>query len=176
MGLLAGGEYLSDLDSISSARSGDEEAMTRLIEHSVRYKAHVVERDEREGGLRSILNYGHTIGHGLEAASGYGLSHGEAISLGMVCAAGISNDRAGFDSRERQRNLLLAAGLPVTLADFEVNRVLTAMSRDKKRGAGDGAGDHRFVLLEGFGEPVWGVRVTDEEVVRAMEVLRESPV
>ncbi|WP_119068082.1 3-dehydroquinate synthase [Rubrobacter indicoceani] len=172
MGLLAGGEYFRDLDAISAARSGDSGPLVKLIEHAVRYKASVVERDEREGGLRSVLNYGHTIGHGLEAASGYRLSHGEAISLGMVCAAKIGAKHTGFDLMERQRELLLACGLPVTQTGFDAGAVLAAMSRDKKRAAEDGARMHRFVLLEEIGRPVWGVSVSEPEVIEALETLK----
>ncbi|MGI8649625.1 MAG: 3-dehydroquinate synthase [Rubrobacter sp.] len=172
MGLLAGGDFFDDLSTLGPARSGDAGKLARLIEHSVRYKAYVVERDEREGGLRSVLNYGHTIGHGLEAASGYEFSHGEAISLGMVCAARIGArrsgaGRSGFDGTKLQRELLTAAGLPVELPDFESETVLAAMSRDKKRSSKDA--DHRFVLLDGIGNPVWGIPVTDEEVLEAMD-------
>lgn len=173
MGLLAGGEYYRDLALVDRALERDPEALRRLVLHAVRFKASVVERDEREGGLRAVLNYGHTIGHGLEAAAGYDLLHGEAISLGMLAAAELSFRRYGpdfhKDFREEQRSLLAAAGLPTELPAgaiaFESERVLAAMRRDKKRRGGE----HRFVLLRGAGEPEWDVPVGEEEI---REVLR----
>lgn len=169
MGMLAGGDFFDDLSSLlEPARSGDARSLSRLIEHSVRYKASVVEHDEREVGIRSVLNYGHTIGHGLEAASGYGLSHGEAISLGMTCAARIGARRTATDLTSLQTELLIAAGLPIRVPDVDRDEVLRAMGRDKKRSSKDGFGEHRFVLLDGIGNPVWGVPVTDDEVLESL--------
>lgn len=171
MGLLAGGDFYRDLSLLESAREGDEGALRTLVAHSVRFKAGVVAEDEREGGRRAILNYGHTIGHGVEAAAGYTLSHGEAIALGMRAAARLSEARFGMELAEEQDALLRAAGLPLRAGEVaggvEPDAVLAAMGRDKKRRSGDAG--HRFVLLEGVGRPVWGVPVTDAEAESAME-------
>lgn len=167
MGLLSGGDFYRYMHLLEEARAGDEDALRTLVAHSVRFKAGVVAEDEREGGRRAILNYGHTIGHGIEAAAGYTLAHGEAIGLGMRAAARLSEDRFGVRLVEEQDGLLRAAGLPLEAGGVEPAEVLGAMGRDKKRRS-DEAG-HRFVLLEGIGHPVWDVPVTDEEAANAME-------
>ena len=97
MGLLAGGGYFDALDGLAPARDRDPGALRDLILHSVRFKAGVVAEDELEAGRRAILNYGHTIGHGLEAASGYAVSHGEAVAAGMVAAAHLARAKLGVD-------------------------------------------------------------------------------
>ncbi|AHY46749.1 aroB: 3-dehydroquinate synthase [Rubrobacter radiotolerans] len=172
MGLLAGGDFFRDLALIPEARAGEPEALIALTGHSVRYKASVVAADEREGGLRAVLNYGHTLGHALEAASGYGLAHGEAVAVGMCFAARLSERRFGAELLTLHRELLQKAGLPVEvpeLGEEGLRDVLGALGRDKKRRAADGAGEHRFILLRAVGEPEWGVPVSEREVVEVLE-------
>lgn len=164
MALLSGGDYLEDLRLIEAARAGDPDALHALVAHSVSFKASVVADDERETGRRAILNYGHTIGHGLEAAAEYSLPHGEAIAAGMVFAARLSRERYGTDLVELHEDLLRRAGLPTRPPAFDLEKVLKAMGADKKRRSGDGAVEHRFVLLEDTGRPVWGVPVHEAEV------------
>jgi 3-dehydroquinate synthase len=168
MGLLAGGDYFADLDKIEAARAGDLDALQTLILHSVHFKAQVVAEDELERGRRAILNYGHTIGHGLEAAADYALPHGEAVSAGLVAAALLSQERLGTDLVALHEDLLRSAGLPLKVHNIEGERALSAISRDKKRRVADGAGGFRFVLLEDVGQPLWGVPVGEEEVRRAI--------
>ncbi len=170
MGLLCGGEYFQDLDRLEDARAGAPEALWDLVTHSVGFKASVVAEDELEGGRRAILNYGHTIGHGIEAAAGYAVPHGEAISAGMVAAARLSREQFGTDLVGTHERLLKSAGLPLRAPGLAPEAVITAMGRDKKRRSGDG-GLHRFVLLEDVGRPVWGVTVGDEEVREALEAV-----
>jgi 3-dehydroquinate synthase len=167
MGLLAGGAFFEDLSRLRAARSGDLEALEALVLHSVRFKAGVVAGDELETGERAILNYGHTIGHGLEAAAGYALPHGEAISIGMLAAARIAKRRLGADLIEEHEALLRCADLPLEVQALETDAVLSAMARDKKRRQGDDS--YRFVLLEGVGSPVRDVPVGEDEVRRAIE-------
>lgn len=176
MGLLAGGEFFRDLSRLGAARGRDGAALERLVTRSVGYKAGVVAGDEREGGPRAVLNYGHTIGHALEAVSNYSLAHGEAVSIGMELAAGISKARYGTDVSSVQTELLREAGLPVEMPEFDAEKVLGAMRRDKKRASADGAGTHRFVLLEEVGRPVWGVSVSNDEVRRVLERASEGGV
>jgi 3-dehydroquinate synthase len=93
----------------------DPAQLERVVDQSLRHKAAVVVSDEREGGLRKILNFGHTIGHALEASAGYGsYFHGEAVAIGMVAAAGLSSAYAGLSAGEADRlvRLIEAAGLP----------------------------------------------------------------
>ena len=166
MGLLSGGQYFEGLDGVGAARFGDPDALRALILASVRFKAQVVAEDELEAGRRAILNYGHTIGHALEAATGYALPHGEAVAAGMVAAAHLAREKLGTDLVSLHEDLLISAGLSTRVPDLDLQKVLAAMGRDKKRRAADEA--HRFVLLEGVGRPVWGVPVREEEARRAI--------
>jgi 3-dehydroquinate synthase len=165
MGLLSGGDYFAHLDRIEAARAGDTEAMHTLILHSIRFKAQIVAEDALERGRRAILNYGHTIAHGLEAAADYSLPHGEAVSAGVVAAAYLSREKLGTDLVGLHEKLLNSAGLPLTVPNVEVDKVLSAMGRDKKRRAG---GEYNFVLLEEVGRPLWGVPVAEDEARRAI--------
>jgi len=119
-----------------------------MIGQSVAIKAAVVGRDEKESGARRVLNFGHTLGHAFEAK--LGLSHGEAVSLGMVAAADLSVRRGLLSVEEagRLRGLLGRLGLP-TDAAFDPDIILDAVRRDKKR---SGAG-LKFVFLRRIGEP-----------------------
>ena len=173
MGLLAGGDFFEALDMLDGARSRDYRALQTLIAHSVRFKAEVVAEDEFEGGRRAVLNYGHTIGHGLEAAAGYGLPHGEAISIGMAAAARLTRRKYGEDRVALHEDLLKTAGLPTKVREVDVDRVISMIGRDKKRRTSDGVGGHRFVMLEDIGSPVWDVPVSDEEVCEAIEAVIE---
>ena len=168
MGLLTGSEFFEDLGRLAEARSGDKEALQALILHSVRAKAAVVAEDEHETGLRAILNYGHTIGHGLEAAANYDLPHGEAVAAGMLAAARLSRELLGTDLLEAHENLLRAADLPLRVPAVDVESVLKAMGRDKKRQTSDQAHTYRFVLLEDVGRPRRDVPVGVVEARRAI--------
>lgn len=169
MGLLAGGEYFSALDRVGDALAGDGEALRDLILHSVRFKAGVVADDEREAGRRAILNYGHTIAHGLEAATNYSIPHGRAVAAGMKAAAILSRDAFGTDLLDVHERLLKAAGLSEPLLDVPAAKVIDAMRRDKKRSSSDA--EHRFVLLEDLGRPRWNVPVSDRQALDSLEVV-----
>jgi 3-dehydroquinate synthase len=132
-------------------------------------KAEVVGQDETEGGLRAILNFGHTIGHGLEAISGYGrYLHGEAISIGQVLAARLSAEVCGLEQSEveRIRELFERAGLPteVRLSAKQRVRLIEAMRHDKKVVGGTIG----FVLAERIGRVRYGKVVAMESVERVL--------
>jgi 3-dehydroquinate synthase len=117
---------------------GDIEALAGAVERSVRAKARVVLADEREreGGGRSALNYGHTLGHALEAVHGYrGLRHGDAVAIGMRAASLLSVRLAGLSpgARARQEALLDGFGLPRSIENVALRALLSAMRHDKKR-------------------------------------------
>jgi 3-dehydroquinate synthase len=173
MGLLSGAAFFDDLDLIWASRTGDLDALQTLILDSIRFKASVVAEDELEGGLRAILNYGHTIGHALEAAAGYDLPHGTAVAAGMIAAANLSRRRFGRDLTGVHLDLIGAAGLPHRVPDVGVERVLLAMGRDKKRSAADGLIKHNFVLLEDIGSPVRNVPVSEQEAGEAIGAIVE---
>ena len=134
--------------------------LLNTITRSCRIKAEIIERDEIETkGLREILNYGHTIGHGLEAAGGYKkLHHGEAISIGMVGASRIAYKMGLLSERAlaRQVNLFKAVGLPVAISPLNIDRITKAITLDKKsRGK-----TLRFVLPKRIGRVVVSDKVS----------------
>lgn len=135
-GVVLDAAYFGELERETGALlARDLAVLERVIAGSCRLKASVVERDEREAELRAVLNYGHTIGHALEAASGYAVyTHGEAVSLGMAAEARLARrlGLAGAETVERQERLLAAVGLPIRMAPLDHGAVLAAMSRDKK--------------------------------------------
>lgn len=115
----------------------DSDLIGKVVAKCCAIKAKVVETDEKEGGLRAILNFGHTIGHAIEAVSGYGsYLHGEAISIGMVKAGILSSELTGFPAEHQERlvNLLKLTGLPtdISLTTARKNKILAAMTLDKK--------------------------------------------
>lgn len=132
-------------------------------------KSEVVSQDETESGLRAILNFGHTIGHALEAISCYGkYLHGEAISIGQVLAARLSQELAGLPPKDVHRitTLFSKAGLPVSvnLTAAEKRKLMAAMTLDKK--VTDGT--VKFVLAEKIGRVVFGQPVSAERIERAL--------
>jgi 3-dehydroquinate synthase len=138
-------------------------ALARAVQRSCEIKAWVVGQDERESGVRAILNFGHTFGHAIEAGLGYGeWLHGEAVGCGMVMATHLSHRLGLVDAAfvERITKLVLAAGLPVRGPAFGADRYLALMRLDKKAEAGD----IRFVVIESPGRA--GVRPAPEAMVR----------
>lgn len=117
-------------------RAGDATAMGRAVRMSVQLKAHIVSEDEREGGVRRLLNFGHTVGHAIEAASGYaGMRHGEAVALGMIAAFDVAAALGDEVQAHRARliRLLEALGLPHDLRGQVSSEALGFLKTDKKR-------------------------------------------
>ena len=131
----------------------DAGALAYAIQRSCEIKADVVRQDERESGLRAILNFGHTFGHAIENGLGYGKwLHGEAVGCGMVMAADLSR-RLGFidlPAQQRIAAVVRAAGLPVVAPDLGNERWLELMQVDKK----NEGGEIRFILLKPLGTPL----------------------
>lgn len=141
-----------------------------VIRRNVSLKAAVVEADEREAGIRAHLNFGHTIGHGIEAA-GYSLLHGEAVAVGMAAALAIARELELIDAafEQRVRDVIDAYGLPLH-ADVDPRTVREKMSSDKKRAAGK----QRWVLpVQGGGVVLTG-DVPDDCVIRAIARVTQS--
>jgi len=132
--------------------------LSQILNRSCQAKADVVSKDEREGGLRAILNYGHTIGHAVESLTGYRLvNHGEAVAIGMVAAGQIAVELQMWQQVEcdRQNALIQKAGLPIKLpAGVDIDAIVAALQSDKKVLAGK----VRFVLPTQIGT----VTVTDQ--------------
>jgi 3-dehydroquinate synthase len=151
----------------------DAAVLKRIVSSSVAVKAEVVGIDERESGLRMILNFGHTIGHAIEAATGYKkLLHGEAIAWGMLAALHISRSRVLLSDKDAARieEIIHAYG-PLRRFRARLPEILDASGRDKK----NKAGTRRFVLTSGIGKSVVVENVTDTEMISAIEhTLREA--
>jgi 3-dehydroquinate synthase len=138
---------------IAALLAREPEALTYAIARSCEIKAKVVARDEREHDLRAILNFGHTFGHAIEAATGYETYlHGEAVGLGMLLAADLSQRLGLIDAgvKNRIRDLLQRAGLPTEVPRIGATRALELMQMDKKVRAGA----LRLVLLEKLGRAI----------------------
>ena len=135
-GIVLDAEYFDDMErSAAALLARDPATLERLIGGSCRLKADVVARDEREAELRAVLNYGHTIGHALEAATGFDRwTHGEAVSLGIVAEARLARRLGLTDAATvgRQERLLAALGLPTRVAAVDLDAVIGAIARDKK--------------------------------------------
>jgi 3-dehydroquinate synthase len=147
-----------------------EELMTELVARNVAIKAAVVSADEREAGERAHLNFGHTIGHGLEAFAGYGgLGHGQAVALGMVAACRIAVSRGLMepDAAERVESLLARLGLPVRRPDLDAQAIWQIMQHDKKTRAGQ----VRMVLPVMLGAAAMFDDITPQSVRDALEYL-----
>lgn len=122
-------------ENVPALHSLDMEFYTRIIKRCCEIKAEVVSRDERESGLRAILNYGHTFGHAIELLSDFGLAHGAAVAMGMAAAAelGVLSGRIPAAYAGRQKALLANIGLPTSLpSGFDPEKIYDAMLRDKK--------------------------------------------
>ncbi len=148
----------------------DAAMLEAIVARCLRHKGYVVERDEREAELRSILNFGHTVGHALENSSGYGrYLHGEAIAIGMCAALRLSHLLAGLTAaeEERMRRLIGAYGLPTRMpAGWCSDAFRQALARDKKRSAGG----IRFVLVPKLGRTTSRTLELDEILPLLAEV------
>jgi 3-dehydroquinate synthase len=163
------------LDALEQAASEgglrDPLFLERIVGGACRIKKQLVEGDERDRGLRRILNFGHTVGHAAEAASGYGLSHGEAVAIGMVAAARLSAKLHGLPAAEAERieALLTAVGLPVRLpAGLETEALLGRLAADKKRENGT----VHYVLIKKLGMPFTNGGVPEGILRETLEGMR----
>ena len=163
-------DELADLDPESRDVPAD------LIARNIAIKARVVEADEQETQqVRALLNFGHTIGHGIEASLPYGeLLHGEAISLGMRAALFLSARLQGLEPSDCTKviHLLKRFNLPLTLPDsISTDDVMQKLSTDKKFSKGA----IRFVLLDQLGHATVSSEVTSKDLIEAIEHLRTEP-
>ncbi len=165
------------LDALLDLQRGDHPATEEIIARNVAIKARIVEADEKEtAGTRAFLNFGHTIGHAIEAAAGYGnMFHGEAIALGIRAALYLSEKHAGLDPAFSQKVLaaLQHFDLPLVLDDkpeFRDESLIPRLQRDKK----SENGMPNFVLLKEPGSPVLSKFVTNTDITEAIEQLRST--
>ncbi len=158
--LIAGGELWDRV------RGGAEPGSPDVVAACAHIKLRIVARDERDGGARQSLNLGHTVGHAIEAVTGYATyRHGEAVGLGLLAALRLSGSD---DLRAEVAELLHARGLPTQLSDVDPDAVVMATARDKKR---MGEGPVPFVLLPEPGDPRPGSPVPPRELIAAVREL-----
>lgn len=136
-GVILDAAFFDELEtSLAAIAAREPGTLQGVVARCCRLKADVVEKDEREEtGLRAVLNYGHTFCHAIETVTGYGrFLHGEAVSIGMLCASRLAERLGRVDARftERQRALLESLGLPVAMPDVDHESLVAAMQRDKK--------------------------------------------
>ena len=157
-------EFFAYLEkNLDRIKSLDEKLLEEIVYKSAKSKAEVVEKDEKDSGLRNILNYGHTVGHAIESASDFKVEHGEAVALGMLAAGRISNKLGLMGKNEliRLKDIIQRAELTTVLPDLEVDRLTQAMKHDKKILGGK----IRFVLPQSLGS----VFITDEVSLSLVE-------
>ncbi len=165
--------YLADLEKdIPCVMKGEVGATARVVVRSIEIKAEVVSKDERESGLRKVLNFGHTLGHAVEAAAGFSLSHGSCVALGMVLEARIG-ERIGVTQEGTSAMLgriLRPLGLSDSLPQGLEPEVILGLTRSDKKGRG---GRPRYVLLAQAGQVAagegWAREVPDDVVLDVLE-------
>ncbi len=161
--MLEAAEHLSQLSRVSPT------LLAEILRRSAQAKVDVVSQDEKEAGIRAILNYGHTIGHAIESLTGYKVvNHGEAVAIGMVAAGqlAVATDLWSANDAARQDVVILKTGLPTTLpAGININEVVTALSLDKKVSAGQ----VRFILPTKIGAAAVIDRITNAAVTKVLQ-------
>ncbi len=143
-------------ENLDKVKSLEDETLEEVVLRSARIKAEVVEKDERDLGLRNILNFGHTVGHAIETVSDFNVEHGGAVAIGMVAAGRIATKLDILDKNElkRLKNLIKRAGLPTEVPSTETEKIIQIMKHDKKILRGK----IRFVLPKVIGS----VFITDD--------------
>lgn len=159
------------LENIYEIDDREADVLQEMVYRSCVIKKKVVEKDPTEQGERALLNFGHTIGHGIEKASNFSLLHGECVALGCIAAADISYKRhlIGEDEYLEIRDMFVPFHLPITLREisFTAQEVVENTKSDKK----NASGTLRFILLERLGKAVIEETVTEKELLEAVEDL-----
>ncbi len=166
---LDGGDFLSKIENCSRKDiSATSEILRYAIDESVRFKSKIVAIDEKEGGLRAILNLGHTTGHAIESLTKYSkYSHGEAVAMGLITALLLSKQILGFSQENLDRALKIMKSLELPFSIKEkASEVVNHMEHDKKK-----EGNLlKFVLLEDFGKPKFGVNVDRQMILETIKI------
>ena len=162
-------EKMAQAKRLDQLRYVDDELLQEILTRSCQAKAHVVSKDEKESGLREILNYGHTIGHAVESLTGYRvINHGEGVAIGIVAAGQIAVEMGLWDqeSCDRQLALIEKAGLPTRLPDgIDIEAILTTLQSDKKVQSGK----VRFVLPTAIGTAIVTDQVTSNVIQNVLQ-------
>ncbi|WP_078576867.1 3-dehydroquinate synthase [Salipaludibacillus agaradhaerens] len=167
-GFIADPELLDWLErNITDLSHIPSEIINELLERSIRIKAHIVEEDEKEQGVRAYLNFGHTLGHSIEAEVGYGhMTHGEAVAIGMSFALKLSERLLGSKlSYNRILDYMKTLGYSLQIpSGCAHDQLIVRMRRDKK----SSHNDINYVLLHSIGQPQL-VKVSEEDILRLLE-------
>lgn len=152
-----------------------QDELIDIIQRSCEIKAEIVEADETENGLRKLLNFGHTIGHAIEALSletNRPLLHGEAVGIGMLAEAKISRllDMISASELEQIKQSLQNAGLPISFEHIQIDKVTEKMQSDKK----NEKGKVNFTLLEGIGKAVYDQNVSKNVIIEAIKYIQNK--
>ena len=174
-GVIWDGDLFSQLEKVERLDNLDyvgEDLLQTILTRSCQAKADVVGKDEKEAGLRAILNYGHTIGHAVESLTGYTqVNHGEAVGIGMVAAGEIAlaMEMWNREDAQRQQALITKTGLPTQIpAQLATEAILATLTTDKKVKAGK----VRFILPTQIGAVTISDRVSDEIISQVVEKLK----
>lgn len=154
-------------NNLESIKHREESYLEEIVYRCASIKARVVEQDEKDTGLRNILNFGHTVGHAIEAVSDFNVSHGQAVAAGMVAASKISLKMGllAVTEFERIKSVIFRYGLPVDVASWPIEDLMQAMKHDKKR-----AGNRmRMVLVRKIGEVFIDQDIDPSLVQRTLE-------
>ena len=158
--------------NMDAVKSKDPKLLLNIVETCCQIKKSVVEIDEKEHGLRRILNFGHTMGHALETLSKYNITHGEGVALGMIAAARIS-EKMGYledDAAKRIESLIRLAGLPVKIpTSLDGEKIIAQMKMDKKK-KGDIV---HFVLLKKIGMPFINGNIEHKLIAAVIEEMKK---
>jgi 3-dehydroquinate synthase len=170
-GMIDSPELLGDLEAaVEKGGLRETPFLEKIVTAACRIKKELVELDERDLGVRRVLNFGHTVGHAVEAASGYALSHGESVAIGMVAAASLSEQlhHLPADDRRRIAALIRALGLPDRIpANLDLEEIRSRIARDKKK---KGETVH-FVLLKKLGTPIVNGGIPENMLMKTLEGL-----
>ncbi len=170
-GVIWDAELFYELEALDRLDTLPTEALQLALQHSCQAKAAVVSQDEREAGLRAILNYGHTIGHAVESLTGYrSINHGEAVAIGMAAAGAIAVNLNLWQasSQHRQLELIRKAGLPSQLPEkLDIEEIIMALQTDKKVKNGR----IRFVLPTEIGAAMVSDQVTSDLIRQVLHTL-----
>ena len=151
---------------MTELRDLEEKTLETAILRAAAVKARIVSRDERDSGLRNVLNFGHTVGHAIEAVTDFKVNHGTAVAVGMVTASRIACRMGLFPKRDLERlmNVITAAGLPTAMPELKIADVLEAIKHDKKVSGGK----MKFILPVRIGQVVITNKVDLSMVAEAL--------
>ena len=167
-GLIKDGSFYEWLiNSFQQINEHEDEFVSEMIARSIAVKKFYVEKDPYEKNERAILNFGHTVGHALEKYTDFKYSHGECVALGSVAAAYISwkKDYLTMEEFYEIRDMFVPFGLPISLPDINIDRIIEYMRSDKKN-TSDG---FKFILLKKIGKGMISTDVTEQEIREAID-------